>query len=415
MSELADLWAAQAELARDPEDLGAWHRVATGLTEAGDKKAGALALGELGHAAGNAGFLPLALLAARDLTALDAAASKKLVADLAALYSRGAKRLDAHARPHPPGAPGQADPGALPKTEAVLEASRKAAVAAAAHARRAAAVGDLPVPAYPLFAALDANTFADFAQLLQPRRLHAGDQVIVQGQAGQSIFIIARGAVRIHRGETTLATLRGGQLFGEMALLTAQPRSASATCETDTVVFEVAQKGLEALATREPAVATVLAEYARRRLLENLLATSPLFRDLPAGERTQVMARFRTRTSEAGTVLLAEGKEGDGLHVIVTGGAVVEKVEGKDKLRLAELGPGDVLGEISLVRARPATATVRTTGKTVTLMLPRAEFDEVAKSHPALVGAAFALATEREKSTAAALGAAATPADEFLV
>src|SRR5262245_16208174 len=105
MTELADLWAAQAELAGDPENLAAWHRVATGLTEAGDKKAGALALSELGHAAGNAGFLPLALLAARDLTALDAAAGRKLVADLAALYSRDAQRLDAQARPRPPGAP----------------------------------------------------------------------------------------------------------------------------------------------------------------------------------------------------------------------------------------------------------------------------------------------------------------------
>src|SRR5215471_15763667 len=162
MSELGDLWAAQAELARDPEDLSAWHRVATGLCDAGDKKAGALALSELGHAAAKAGFLPLALLAARDLTALDAAASKKLVADLAALYSRGAKRLDAQARPRPPGTPGQADPGALPKTEAVLEASLKVAVAAAAHARRAAATGN--VPAYPLFSALDAKTFADLAE-----------------------------------------------------------------------------------------------------------------------------------------------------------------------------------------------------------------------------------------------------------
>jgi CRP-like cAMP-binding protein len=412
MSELAELWAAQAELLHDPEDLAAWHRVALGLCEAGDTKAGGLALGELGHAAGNAGFLPLALLAARDLLQIDSAASKKLIADLAVAYARGTKRVDATARPHPPGAPGTASAGGMPGKDAVLEAGRKAAVGAAAHARRQPAG---KVPAYPLFSAVDGKSFSELALLLQPRRLHAGDQVIAQGQAGHSIFIIARGAVRIHRGETTLATLRGGQFFGEMALLTAQPRSASATCESDAIVFEVERAGLEQLAAREPVVAKVLAEYARRRLLENLLATSPLFRDLPADERPQVIARFRTKNSEAGIVLLAEGKEGDGLHVIVTGAAVVEKAEAKDKLQLAELGPGDVFGEISLVRARPATATVRTSARTVSLMLPRAEFDAIAKSHPALVGAAFALATEREKSTAAALGAAATPADEFLV
>ena len=61
------------------------------------------------------------------------------------------------------------------------------------------------------------------------------------------------------------------------------------------------------------------------------------------------------------------------------------------------------------------TATVTTTTRTVALFLPAEAFDELAQTHPALAGAALAVALEREKQNAQALGATATPADEYLV
>jgi CRP-like cAMP-binding protein len=51
----------------------------------------------------------------------------------------------------------------------------------------------------------------------------------------------------------------------------------------------------------------------------------------------------------------------------------------------------------------------------VTLLLPREAFEELAQTHPALAGAALALASEREKALAAALAAEAQPADDCLI
>ncbi|HJZ83627.1 MAG TPA: cyclic nucleotide-binding domain-containing protein [Polyangia bacterium] len=420
---LVQLFTAQAELSRDPSDLSAWHEVAVGLAAAGDAAAGARALAELGQAAADAGLLPLALLAAKELELLDDPASRKLVADLARLYGAGSSRVDPKSRPRPPALPASASArgptpppvpaDALPGRDEVLEAARRVAVATAARARRERTRA--PVPAYPLFSSLPQEAFIALLGLLRPRTLSAGEVVFREGQPGGSIFIVARGTIEIARGRHTLAHLRSGTFFGEMALLTAQPRTATATATVPAVLFEVERAGLEALAQKEPLVGTVLAEHCRRRLLENLVASSPLFRAVPPSERGAVIARFRMLTSEPGQELLREGTQGEGLHVIVSGRVDVHKRDGAEVLQLSSLVPGEVFGEISLVRDRPVSATVSASERTVTLFLPRAEFEELAGTYPALVGAVYALVTEREKTLDAALQAPAEPADDFLV
>jgi CRP-like cAMP-binding protein len=419
MSAFTELWAAQAELARDPEDLGAWHAVASGLCAAGDPQAGARALAELATAAAHAGHLPLALVAAKELEPIVPAVAGELVLELARMYGQGSKLLDAAARPRPPKLPEGGGAPPEPAPAEVLEEARKHVVTAAARARRERT--RTPAPVYPLFAALAEAPFQELVRVMRPRRLRRGEVVIEQGQPGRSIFVVARGVVRIARApadgaaERTLAYLRAGAFFGEMALLCDAPRSAMAVCESDVVAFEVDRQDLEALATKHPALAAVLAEHGKRRLLDNLIATSPLFRLVSPIERPALVERFHGRACTAGEVLLEEGKVSDGLFLLVSGRAAVEKREGSERLRLAELGPGDVFGEISLLRSVSATATVTAESSGMLLVLARSEFEAVAKAHPELVGAVYALVTERERGQAEALAADATAADDFLV
>ncbi|HJK89462.1 MAG TPA: cyclic nucleotide-binding domain-containing protein [Polyangiaceae bacterium LLY-WYZ-15_(1-7)] len=78
---------------------------------------------------------------------------------------------------------------------------------------------------------------------------------------------------------------------------------------------------------------------------------------------------------------------------------VVGKDADGDELRIAELGPGDVVGEISLVLRRPANATVRALHRTVALELTREEFQKAIKEHPTLLGELYEMATQREEET----------------
>ena len=70
-----------------------------------------------------------------------------------------------------------------------------------------------------------------------------------------------------------------------------------------------------------------LKRFTRGRLLANLAATSPLFRDLAKPERRALMTRFQPRRVGAGDILIEEGEAGRGLYVVVSGRFGVETRE----------------------------------------------------------------------------------------
>lgn len=73
--------------------------------------------------------------------------------------------------------------------------------------------------------------------LLEAERFASGDKIFVEGEPGDTLYIVAEGQVRISRhmpglGEEALAILDRGEVFGEMAWIDASPRSADAIAHT---------------------------------------------------------------------------------------------------------------------------------------------------------------------------------------
>jgi CRP/FNR family transcriptional regulator, cyclic AMP receptor protein len=71
--------------------------------------------------------------------------------------------------------------------------------------------------------------------------------IFKQGDEGQSLFIVATGAVRIHIGNQELAQLRRGDFFGEMSLFDTEPRSASVTAIEPCTCLELTQSRIREL------------------------------------------------------------------------------------------------------------------------------------------------------------------------
>lgn len=102
------------------------------------------------------------------------------------------------------------------------------------------------------------------------RHLHyaARERLIAEGEPGASFFVIDHGEVEVSkqfgRSSRTLARLMEGQFFGEMALLTGEPRSASVTAATDVDVFTIDKAGFQEVLAKNPAIAvdisTILSE-----------------------------------------------------------------------------------------------------------------------------------------------------------
>ena len=91
------------------------------------------------------------------------------------------------------------------------------------------------------------------------------------------------------------------------------------------------------------------------------------------------------------------------------------RVQGPDVLTLATLGPGDFVGEISLVLRRPAVATVTARTPTVTLRLPPDAFLEAIRDFPELLTQLYETALRREAETSSILAREAIAADDLIL
>ena len=149
---------------------------------------------------------------------------------------------------------------------------------------------------------------------------------------------------------------------------------------------------LRELVADHPEAAAALNRFTRARLLQNTMATSPLFRPFDRAQRKLLIARFVIRDVEADTQVVIEGQPSDGLYVVMLGRFRVQQ----GSQLLAHLEAGDVFGEMSLLSRSKATASVVAEGPGRLLRLPRKIFDELILTHPQVLEMVATLADERQ-------------------
>jgi CRP-like cAMP-binding protein len=93
------------------------------------------------------------------------------------------------------------------------------------------------------------------ADACAPVYLEAGARLFLKGDVGDSLYVITAGRVRVHDGELTYNELGPGDVVGEMAVLDAEPRSASVTALEATALLCLRQEPLYALIGSDVGVA----------------------------------------------------------------------------------------------------------------------------------------------------------------
>ncbi len=126
----------------------------------------------------------------------------------------------------------------------------------------------------PLFHGMESE-FDTVASYLRPRTVPRGTAIIKQGQAGDSMFLIARGIANVLRQDgddvNQVATLYAGDIFGESALLHGAPRNATAVAATPCSLYELKQEDLYKLMADYPKIAQAVEEVDKDRTNSNTL------------------------------------------------------------------------------------------------------------------------------------------------
>lgn len=106
-----------------------------------------------------------------------------------------------------------------------------------------------------IFADTPENVLADLAPLMQDLELEEGTVVFKEGETGDSMYIIYQGEIEIFKSNTTLAILKDKEVFGELSLIDAETRSASARAYTDCYLFKIDQDPFFELLDSRPEIA----------------------------------------------------------------------------------------------------------------------------------------------------------------
>ncbi len=129
----------------------------------------------------------------------------------------------------------------------------------------------------------------------------------------------------------------------------------------------------------------------------------PLFEDLPEGDLARLCEMIAEVRLQPGEVLFEEGARGDRAYVIKEGELEILKASAGRDVLLAVRGPGEVIGEMSLLEEAPRSATVRARLESLLLAISQEEFEKLLSTSPSAVRAMLHTVTARLHSTSAML------------
>jgi hypothetical protein len=112
------------------------------------------------------------------------------------------------------------------------------------------------------------------------------------------------------------------------------------------------------------------------------LSRTPLFAKLSPQECSILASHCEGKTVDAGQIVFAEGDFGDAMYVVKQGSLNIFKKDLLGDVRIAEIRPGGLVGEMALVDGKPRSANVRASEASRLLSLSRASYNDLKKSHP---------------------------------
>jgi len=236
-----------------------------------------------------------------------------------------------------------------------------------------------------LFGTLPDSELERIAPVLREESYAKGERVIAEGEKGDSAYLIASGQADVVTKnligeEVTLRTFGPGEIFGEVALVEPDgTRTATVRAAADLDVRVLDRQTFRSLEEASPQFAEAVRKRVDMLSLDRFLKKASPFARLKSDVISRIAGELVSVPVTAGQAVVTEGEEGDKFYLVRAG--TFEVVQGGRQV--ATYAPGDVFGEIALLKGGPRIATVRALEAGEVLALSKADFDAVIKEQGA--------------------------------
>jgi CRP/FNR family transcriptional regulator, cyclic AMP receptor protein len=211
----------------------------------------------------------------------------------------------------------------------------------------------------------------------RPTAFAEGKQIFSESEKGipllrrSKMYLLLKGEVGLVAGKKSIGIVRPGEIFGELAVLSHAPRTASAVARSACSVIALDDAQFEAALRKKPGFALMLMGILIRRLRETIAQIklpgrkksdawkeASVFDPKQLAQLVEGLSDERTAFYPAGKVILTEGQKGVRMYTVLEGRVAIS-IAGQVVERL---GPGGVFGEAALVESstRLANAVAET-------------------------------------------------------
>jgi CRP-like cAMP-binding protein len=233
---------------------------------------------------------------------------------------------------------------------------------------------------------------ACFESLGRPESFAEGSAIFSENEAADRMYFLLDGDVRLVRGRKSIDIVKAGEIFGELALITGQPRSAAAYARSACRTVSLDAGQFEQALQKTPEFALMLMSILinRLRLTAEITARTGKLGDQGAREAGRVfdkallddLAAALKRAPQsfpAHYPIMKEGEIGGFMYGVLSGSVAVSI-----RSKVVEIiGPGGAFGEMALVDQSPRAASAAAQTDASLLPINRNDFLLLVKSRPA--------------------------------
>jgi len=230
-----------------------------------------------------------------------------------------------------------------------------------------------------------------------------GDTIFQRDDYTNTFYSIVEGEVQVivDPEKNKTITLKRGEFFGEMSLISGRRRSATIKAGSGCVLIETPRRSMNKLINSVAGVKREIDEVFILRAIQSRFAP-----EASADQLADVVTACKLEKFKAGDMLFSEGEIGDSLHLVRVGSLTISRNIGGKDVVLSYVPAGNYVGEMALMGETRRSATARAAIATETVRLDGDAFKKLVNKIPVL---RLRLQSEYRQRTAANLAMQALP------